>query len=105
MPSLFEPYFEDFFVRSSDTYHVRAIELDILSLIATESSPGWPLLHRAILMVNVPSSQTQDRKMSVVEWALQLPDRREQVKGARAEVTYESSMKGGEIGNSTEICF
>jgi hypothetical protein len=44
-------------------------------------------------------------KMSVVEWALQFPDRREQVKGARAEVTYESSMKGGEIGNSMEISF
>lgn len=68
-----------------------------------ESSPGWPLLHRAISMVNIPSSQTQARKMSVVEWALQLPDRHEQVKGARAEVTHESSMKGGEIGNSMEI--
>eukprot|EP01018_Ginkgo_biloba_P021382 Gb_19472 [translate_table: standard] len=38
MPSFFEPYFEDFFVRSSDTYQMKAIKLDILSLIATESS-------------------------------------------------------------------
>lgn len=44
MPSLFEPYFEDFFVRSSDTYHMRAIKLDILSLIATESSIDTILL-------------------------------------------------------------
>ncbi|KAH9327723.1 hypothetical protein KI387_007901, partial [Taxus chinensis] len=38
MPSLFEPYFEDFFIRSSDTYHMRAIKLEILSVIATGSS-------------------------------------------------------------------
>lgn len=38
MPSLFEPFFEDFFVQYSDTYHMRAIKLEILSLIATESS-------------------------------------------------------------------
>lgn len=68
-----------------------------------ESSPGWPLLHRAISMVNIPSSQTQAREMSVVEWALHLPDRHEQVIGAKAEVTHEKSMKGGEIGNSMEM--
>lgn len=44
MPSLFEPYYEDFFVRSSDTYQMRAIKLDILSLIATELSIDTILL-------------------------------------------------------------
>ncbi|GLJ04692.1 hypothetical protein SUGI_0001410 [Cryptomeria japonica] len=38
MPSLFEQNFEDFFIRSSDTYHMRAIKLEILSIVATESS-------------------------------------------------------------------
>ncbi|XP_010937611.1 AP3-complex subunit beta-A [Elaeis guineensis] len=38
VPSLFAPYFEDFFVCSSDPYHIRALKLEILSTIATESS-------------------------------------------------------------------
>lgn len=68
-----------------------------------ESSPGWPLLHRALSKVNTTSSQTEARKMSVVEWALHLPDRHEQVKGAKADITDESSMIGGEIGNMMQI--
>lgn len=38
VPSLFAPYFEDFFICSSDPYHIRALKLEILSTIATESS-------------------------------------------------------------------
>lgn len=38
VPSLFAPYFEDFFVFSSDSYQMRALKLDILSTIATEVS-------------------------------------------------------------------
>lgn len=37
-PSLFEPYFEDFFISSSDLYQTRALKLEILSTIATDSS-------------------------------------------------------------------
>ncbi|CAN6442680.1 unnamed protein product [Victoria cruziana] len=38
MPSLFSPYFKNFFVHSSDSYHIRAMKLEILSIIATDSS-------------------------------------------------------------------
>ncbi|PON76333.1 AP-3 complex subunit beta [Trema orientale] len=38
MPSLFAPYFEDFFVCSSDSYHIKALKLDILASIATDTS-------------------------------------------------------------------
>ncbi|KAF3776616.1 AP3-complex subunit beta-A [Nymphaea thermarum] len=38
MPSLFAPYFKNFFVHSSDSYHIRAMKLEILSIIATDSS-------------------------------------------------------------------
>ncbi|KAM6580684.1 hypothetical protein CsatA_004458 [Cannabis sativa] len=38
IPSLFAPYFEDFFLCSSDSYHIKALKLDILASIATDSS-------------------------------------------------------------------
>lgn len=38
MPSLFAPYFEDFFICSSDSYQIKALKLEILSSIATDSS-------------------------------------------------------------------
>ncbi|XP_015079431.1 AP3-complex subunit beta-A isoform X2 [Solanum pennellii] len=38
MPTLFVSHFEDFFVSSTDPYPVKALKLDILSLIATDSS-------------------------------------------------------------------
>ncbi|OVA05935.1 Clathrin/coatomer adaptor [Macleaya cordata] len=38
MPSLFASHFEDFFVCSSDSYQIKALKLDILSTIATDSS-------------------------------------------------------------------
>lgn len=38
IPSLFAPYFEDFFIWSSDSYQIKALKLDILSSIATDSS-------------------------------------------------------------------
>lgn len=38
MPSLFAPHFEDFFICSSDSYQIKALKLDILSSIATDSS-------------------------------------------------------------------
>lgn len=38
MPSLFAPHFEDFFISHSDSYQVKALKLEILSSIATESS-------------------------------------------------------------------
>ncbi|XP_058002291.1 AP3-complex subunit beta-A isoform X1 [Hevea brasiliensis] len=38
MPSLFAPHFEDFFIISSDSYQIKALKLEILCTIATESS-------------------------------------------------------------------
>lgn len=37
-PSLFAPYYEDFFISSSDPYQIKTLKLEILSTIATESS-------------------------------------------------------------------
>ncbi|CAL5343568.1 unnamed protein product [Camellia sinensis] len=38
MPCLFSPYFEDFFICSSDPYQIKALKLEILSSIAIDSS-------------------------------------------------------------------
>jgi len=38
MPSLFAPFYEDFFVNASDPYQTRALKLEILTSIATEQS-------------------------------------------------------------------
>ena len=38
MPSLFAPHYENFFICSSDSYQVKALKLEILSSIATDSS-------------------------------------------------------------------
>ncbi|KAL6853321.1 hypothetical protein ACP4OV_019350 [Aristida adscensionis] len=38
MPSLFAPFYEDFFISASDPYQSRALKLEILTTIATESS-------------------------------------------------------------------
>ncbi|XP_021610214.1 AP3-complex subunit beta-A isoform X2 [Manihot esculenta] len=38
MPSLFAPHFEDFFIISSDSYQIKALKLEILCSITTESS-------------------------------------------------------------------
>lgn len=38
LPSLFAPYYEDFFVHNSEVYQIRAIKIEILSYIATDSS-------------------------------------------------------------------
>ncbi|TVU37043.1 hypothetical protein EJB05_19010 [Eragrostis curvula] len=38
MPSLFAPFYEDFFINASDPYLTRALKLEILTTIATEPS-------------------------------------------------------------------
>ncbi|XP_042014102.1 AP3-complex subunit beta-A-like [Salvia splendens] len=38
MPSLFSPYYEDFFISSSDSYRTKTLKLEILSTIATKTS-------------------------------------------------------------------
>ncbi|RCV29251.1 hypothetical protein SETIT_5G469000v2 [Setaria italica] len=38
MPSLFAPFYEDFFINASDPYQTRALKLEILTTIATEPS-------------------------------------------------------------------
>ncbi|XVE69200.1 hypothetical protein DITRI_Ditri09bG0132500 [Diplodiscus trichospermus] len=37
MPPLFAPYYEDFFIYSSESYQIKALRLEILSSIATDS--------------------------------------------------------------------
>ncbi|CAA0809407.1 AP3-complex subunit beta-A [Striga hermonthica] len=44
VPSLFSPYFEDFFISSSDSYRLKSLKLEILSSIATSSSMSSILL-------------------------------------------------------------
>ncbi|KAM1913363.1 hypothetical protein ACFX14_001315 [Malus domestica] len=43
IPSLFSPYFEDFFICSSESYQIKALKLDILAYIATDSSISFIL--------------------------------------------------------------
>ncbi|KAK7300719.1 hypothetical protein RJT34_11568 [Clitoria ternatea] len=43
MPFLFAPHYEDFFICSSDSYQIKALKLDILSSIATDSSISFIL--------------------------------------------------------------
>jgi AP-3 complex subunit beta len=38
MPSLFAPFYEDFFINASDPYQTKALKLEILTTIATEPS-------------------------------------------------------------------
>lgn len=38
MPALFASYYEDFFIYSSDSYQIKALKLEILSSVATDSS-------------------------------------------------------------------
>ncbi|KAH0454565.1 hypothetical protein IEQ34_016489 [Dendrobium chrysotoxum] len=43
LPSLFAPYYEDFFVHSSEIYQIRALKLEILSAIVTDASSQFIL--------------------------------------------------------------
>ncbi|KAI5434445.1 AP3-complex subunit beta-A [Lathyrus oleraceus] len=38
MPSLFAPHYEDFFIYTADSYQIKALKLEILSIIASEAS-------------------------------------------------------------------
>lgn len=49
------------------------------------SSAGWPLLHRSILMTKLNHHRAKSHRMSVVEWALQLPDRPKEILNQHAE--------------------
>lgn len=55
-PYLFETFYEDFYIRSSDTQHIRAMKLDILALIATEVSIT-PILQELQAYVRDPDRQ------------------------------------------------
>ncbi|KAH9308314.1 hypothetical protein KI387_036225, partial [Taxus chinensis] len=60
---------------------------------------GWPLLRRAISFSKPPSKQATARKMSVVEWAMRLPNRQArmtqqfQVKAEIAHEVYNQEYK------------
>ncbi|KAH9307982.1 hypothetical protein KI387_035893 [Taxus chinensis] len=64
------------------------------------SPPGWPLLKRAITANKIPSPRAVDREMTVVEWALQLPDRRGHVTGnlpSKTEISQEGCNNMSEL--------
>ncbi|GAB2216804.1 hypothetical protein Droror1_Dr00024584 [Drosera rotundifolia] len=44
MPSLFSTHYEDFFIPASDSYQIKAVKLEILATIATESSMQYIFL-------------------------------------------------------------
>lgn len=46
-----------------------------------ESLPGWPLLRGADSLTKLPIPESTTKQMSVVEWALQLPNRHMQTTG------------------------
>ncbi|KAJ8424865.1 LOW QUALITY PROTEIN: hypothetical protein Cgig2_003152 [Carnegiea gigantea] len=57
-------------VRNANEGPLRSVSLSKES--STEQRPGWPLLRRA----SVPTQRAlESRKMSVVQWAMSLPDR------------------------------
>ncbi|KAJ7300301.1 hypothetical protein O6H91_23G000400 [Diphasiastrum complanatum] len=41
----------------------------------SSSQPGWPLMHRTMSLEKMASSFTSARRISVVKWALELPER------------------------------
>ncbi|XP_050363713.1 LOW QUALITY PROTEIN: protein kinase STUNTED [Argentina anserina] len=57
-----------------------------------ESRPGWPLLRRAVLPD--PSERSLVRKISVVQWAMQLPSRRHRQNSCDPVEDQPSSLNG-----------
>lgn len=51
IPSLFSPYFEDFFICSSDSYQIKALKLDILAHIVTDSSIPFVLKEFQVIVL------------------------------------------------------
>lgn len=68
--------------------------------------PGWPLLNRSISMAQLKNPRVKSRKMSVLEWTLQLPDRTNEVLKETAEVAkdlqphYCPSVNNGGMGSN-----
>ncbi|KAL6581157.1 hypothetical protein OROMI_007080 [Orobanche minor] len=59
MPSPFHPYFEDFFISTSDSYQIKALKLEILSSIATYSSISSILLEFQMMVVRHNTTKIQ----------------------------------------------
>ncbi|KAM5564367.1 protein kinase STUNTED [Rosa sericea] len=57
-----------------------------------EARPGWPLLRRAVLPD--PSERSMVRKISVVQWAMQLPSRRHRQNSCDPGEDQPSSLDG-----------
>lgn len=57
-----------------------------------EARPGWPLLRRA--MLPDPSERSMIRKISVVQWAMQLPSRRHRQNSCDPGEDQPSSLDG-----------
>lgn len=59
-----------------------------------ESSSGWPLLRRAMSFSKVSRRQPIERQISVVEWAMQLPNRQSQMtEQAKAQILHEAQIQ------------
>ncbi|CAK9172705.1 unnamed protein product, partial [Ilex paraguariensis] len=61
-PSLFSTHFEEFFISSSDPYRIKALKLEILSSIATDSS----------ISAIFQEFQVKFRERSIADWITQV---------------------------------
>lgn len=53
MPSLFAPHYQDFFICSLDSYQIKALKLEILSFIATDSCISSILKEFQVFHINI----------------------------------------------------
>jgi hypothetical protein len=61
------------------------------------SSVGWPLLHKPFLAKGASFNGTSSHKMSVIEWALQLPDRPKEI------LNHCTNLKGHQVESSKQF--
>lgn len=54
-PSLFAPHYQDLFIHSADSYQIKALKLEILSYIATDSSVSFILKEFQVFHINISS--------------------------------------------------
>lgn len=59
VPSLFHDFYEEFFVRPSDNQAIRAVKLDILTQVATETSINAILEELQVCSCSYPGSSLE----------------------------------------------
>uniref|UniRef100_A0A1D1XM21 AP3-complex subunit beta-A n=2 Tax=Anthurium amnicola TaxID=1678845 RepID=A0A1D1XM21_9ARAE len=92
-PFLFAPYYEDFFVSSSDSYQMRALKLEILSTIATASSIPFILQEFQDYIKDPDRRFAVDAVAAIALCALKLPSvAKTCLEGLLALINQESSI-------------